>query len=139
MRDGGPHAAASLRAWRLVAAYGPPLALMAVIWALSSRSHLGTGLGTIDLVLRKLAHMTEFGLLAALWTRALLRHRGATRALAVGAAIAVAWAAVDELHQSAVPGRHGTPVDVAIDAAGVAIAVTLLRRWWSRERPVIGR
>ena len=27
----------------------------------------------------------------------------------------------DELHQSTVDGRHGTPVDVAIDAVGVAL------------------
>jgi VanZ family protein len=105
----------------------PPLALMALIFALSAQPDLGTGLGVWDTVLRKGAHMTEYGLLWFAWWRALgFRHRGAA------AAIALAYAASDELHQHFVAGRHGTPVDVAIDAAGIAIAVALAE--WQRRR-----
>ncbi len=49
----------------------PPLTLMAVIFYLSAQEDLSSGLGDWDLILRKGAHMTEFGLLALLWWRAL--------------------------------------------------------------------
>jgi VanZ family protein len=44
---------------------------------------------------------------------------------------ALAYAASDELHQHFVRGRHAAPVDVAIDAVGIAaglVAWTRLRR-----------
>ena len=44
-----------------VGRFGPPLALMALIFALSAQPDLNSGLGGWDTVLRKLAHMTEFG------------------------------------------------------------------------------
>ena len=44
-----------------------------VIFAFSSVPSLSTGLGTWDLVLRKLAHLTEYAVLGALLARALAR------------------------------------------------------------------
>jgi VanZ family protein len=35
----------------------------------------------------------------------------------------VLYAASDELHQTFVSGRHGSPLDVAIDAFGIGAAV----------------
>jgi VanZ family protein len=49
-------------------------------------------------------------------------------------AITLAYAAGDEFHQSFVDGRHGTPVDVLIDAAGVGIAVAIHPRRKARAR-----
>ena len=105
----------------MIARFAPPLALMALIFWLSDQPDLGTGLGGIDFLLRKLAHMTEYGLLFVLWLRALGWERPWAAAL-----IAVGYAATDEWHQTMVDGRHGTPVDVAIDAAGVAVAAWLV-------------
>lgn len=102
---------------RHVSRFAPPLALMAVIYALSAQPDLGTGLGTIDLVARKLAHMVEFGLLWLLWVRAL----GASM-LVLATLITLGYAAGDEWHQTMVAGRVGSPVDVLVDALGVAIA-----------------
>ena len=96
---------------------------MAVIFFLSAQPDLSSGLGTWDTVLRKAAHMTEYGLLWLLLFRA-FGWRGAWWA----AAIAVGYAISDELHQSTVDGRTGTPIDVAIDAAGVGLAALV----WSR-------
>ena len=97
--------------------YGPPLVLMAVIFFLSAQPDLNSGLGVWDLVLRKLAHMVEYGLLWFLWWRALgYGHPGASIAIAIGYAIS------DEYHQSLVEGRDGSPWDVAIDALGVGLA-----------------
>jgi len=112
-----------------VGRFAPPLALMALIFYLSSLSSVGTGLGTFDFVLRKLAHMTEFGLLWVLLHRALRWQAPWAAAVAV-----VLYAAIDELHQSFVDGRHGTPVDVFIDAAGVAVAALVLRASRARWR-----
>lgn len=105
-----------------VARFGPPVALMGLIFFLSAQPDLGSGLGSWDLVLRKLAHMAEYGLLFVLWRRAL---PGASPWLA--AAIAVGYAVTDEVHQSFVDGRKGTPVDVAIDAVGVLLAGIVTR------------
>jgi VanZ family protein len=109
-----------------VSRFAPPLALMAVIFAFSAQPDLSSGLGMWDTILRKAAHMAEYGLLWWLWWRA-LEHRHAAWAVA----ITLAYAASDELHQSFVAGRHGTPVDVLIDGVGVALAglaVVLHRR-----------
>jgi VanZ family protein len=98
-----------------------PLLLMGLIFYLSAQPDLNSGLGTWDAILRKGAHMTEFGLLWFLWTRVV----GPFGALA----IALAYAASDEFHQTFVDGRHGTPVDWAIDAAGMGIAAALWVAW----------
>ena len=102
-----------------------PLALMGVIYLLSAQPDLDSGLGTLDFVLRKLAHATEYALLTILWAWAL---RPATRwNVPAAAAITILYAASDEFHQTFVEGRHGTPTDILVDAAGVVIAITLLR------------
>jgi VanZ family protein len=79
---------------------------------------LGTGLGGWDLVLRKFAHAAEYAVLGALLVRATGR---AGLAFALGTLYAIS----DELHQSLVPGRLGSPLDVAIDALGVAAGIAL--------------
>jgi len=109
-----------------VTRYALPVALMGVIFALSAQPDLNSGLGTVDTVLRKLAHMAAFGLLWWFWLRAL--GRPLTAAL-----ITLVYAASDEWHQSFVDGRTGTPVDWAIDAVGVAIAAAV---FYSQPRSV---
>src|ERR671930_2027876 len=96
-----------------ISQFFPPLLLMAVIFFLSAQPNLSSGLGTIDLIGRKLVHMSEYGLLFLLWLRA---TRWRTPLLAT--AVAIGYAVTDEWHQTAVAGRHGSPVDVLIDSAG---------------------
>ena len=96
----------------------PVVAWAALIFALSSVPDLGTGLGGWDLVLRKIAHAGEYAVLGALLVRATGR---AGLAFALGALYAVS----DEIHQSLVPGRLGSPLDVVIDAVGVAVGIVL--------------
>jgi VanZ family protein len=108
----------------------PVLVWAGVIFALSSIPSLNSGLGGWDYALRKGAHMTEYAILAVLLVRA-------TGSYAWAFAFAVAYAASDEVHQLFVRGRHGSPIDVAIDAVGALIGITLLRskiRRWSTER-----
>jgi VanZ family protein len=97
-----------------------PVVLWAgLIFAFSSVPHLGTDLGTWDTVLRKCAHVTEYAVLALLLYRA-LEHELA--AFLVG----VAYAVTDEIHQAFVRGRHASPFDVSMDAAGLALGLLLL-------------
>jgi VanZ family protein len=106
----------------------PPLILMAVIFALSAQPDLNSGLGTIDMIGRKLIHMSEYGLLCFLWWRGLRTVAPPGRALVLAFAFAVGYAVTDEFHQHFIRGRHGTPVDVLIDAAGAAVAAFVIRR-----------
>ncbi|MDP1850424.1 MAG: VanZ family protein [Solirubrobacteraceae bacterium] len=100
-----------------VSRYAPPLAVMALIFALSATPDLSSGLGTWDLVLRKIAHVTIYALL---WLT-LARATDWRRPILAGV-VAVLYAVSDEIHQSFVGGRHGAPTDVAIDCVGIGLA-----------------
>ena len=103
--------------------FGPPLLLMGLIFFFSAQPDLNSGLGVWDTIGRKLIHAATYGALWFLWWRALgYGHPGPA------IAITLLYAASDEYHQTFTEGRHGTPVDVAIDAAGVVIAVALASR-----------
>ncbi|MEA2438796.1 MAG: hypothetical protein QOH76_220 [Thermoleophilaceae bacterium] len=108
--------------------WAPPIALMGVIFLLSAQADLNSGLGTIDLIGRKIIHASEYALLCFLWWRGLRTLASPTKAVLIALAIAIGYAGTDELHQRSVQGRHGTPVDVLIDATGAAIAATLIYR-----------
>jgi VanZ family protein len=101
----------------------PVFAWALVIFALSSVPHLGTDLGLWDTILRKLAHTAEYAVLGALLVRALRRPEPAV-------ILGVLYAVSDELHQTFVPGRHGSPVDVAIDSVGIVLGIVA----WQRAR-----
>ena len=105
----------------MFSAWLPVVAWAALIFTLSSVPDLGTGLGGWDLVLRKLAHGAEYAVLGVLLLRA-VEHAWASFW------IAVAYAVTDELHQAFVPGRHASPLDIAVDAAGAAIGIALVLR-----------
>jgi VanZ family protein len=105
----------------------PPLALMAAIFYFSAQPSLELGLGGLELIGRKLVHFAEYALLCLLWWRAFEPGMGARRAALVALIVTSGFAATDELHQSFVEGRHGTPVDWAIDTAGAALMAFALR------------
>ncbi len=76
-------------------------------------------------VIRKTAHMIEYGVLAffvwaVLFGFADLRRR---YAYIIPVIFSAAVGALDERHQTAVRGRYGTWIDVCVDAAGAVIAV----------------
>jgi VanZ family protein len=101
----------------------PVVAWAAFIFLLSSIPDLGTGLGGWDTALRKIAHAGEYAVLGALLLRA-------TRRSGLAFAVGTLYAMSDELHQSFVTGRHGSAIDVAIDAVGVACGIAL----WQQVR-----
>jgi VanZ family protein len=107
--------ARGFRAWAPIALWA------AVIFAFSSIPSLSSGLGTWDLILRKIAHLSEYAILGALLLRAIQRPAVAILAGAL-------YAVTDEVHQHFVRGRHAAWYDVLIDTVGVAIGVLA----WSR-------
>jgi VanZ family protein len=107
--------------------WGPPLALVAMIWFFSSQPDLSSGLGVLDLVGRKLIHAAEYALLCFLLWRALRERLPATGAVAAAFVLSVAYGAVDEYHQTFVAGRNGSPVDLGIDAGGAGLAGLAIR------------
>ena len=108
--------AARLNAWL------PVVLWAAVIFTISSVPSLDSGLGVWDTVLRKMAHLGEYALLGGLLYRAVQREPAA---IVLGSLYAV----TDEVHQSFVTGRHGSPVDWLIDTAGVVAGVALMSRF----------
>ena len=99
--------------------WGPVIVWMALIFVLSSQASDGRHTDVVVL-LRKGAHVCEYLILT------LLLRRATTPAAA--ALIALAYAASDEWHQTFVPGREGTPRDVAIDGIGITLASVLAPR-----------
>ena len=106
-----------------ISAWIPVVLWAALIFTLSSVPDLGTGLGTWDTVLRKIAHTAEYALFGALLYRA-------TRRPAAALLLASVYAVTDEIHQTFVAGRHGSPVDWLIDTAGAAIGIVIAARAW---------
>jgi VanZ family protein len=127
---------------RLASLLLPPLVLAALIFFLSAQPDDGQDRATWDVVLRKLAHVTEYLLLALATWRALRGLRPEWKPVAqigVAALFTLAYAVSDEFHQTFVDGRNGTPVDVAIDAVGISIACLLaLRTYAGRRRRTVG-
>ncbi len=115
-------------------AWLPALAIAAIIWQLSSTPDLAIASGWLDTVTRKVAHVVVFGLLCAACVGGLrAQRRTAATCLVGGALLALAYAVIDEYHQSLVPTRVGTPVDVAIDALGIGIATMVLVMAFNRR------
>ncbi len=101
-------------------------------WLFPNASRLT--LSFMHFVVRKCAHFTEYFLLSLLILRAIRRDRNELRLAWVMAAILVVagYAALDEFHQSFVPGRTAEFSDVLLDTlAGVAAqaAVALAESW----------
>ena len=114
--------------------WAPPIALMAVIFALSAMPADNEDHGFLYILSRKVAHFSEYALLLALWWRALATKVSERRALVLALAITVLYAATDELHQTFVNGRAGRPLDVGSDTAGALAAAALIARAKLRRR-----
>jgi len=83
----------------------------------------------IHMVLRKLAHLLEYAVLALLWYRALHKVGGRTPRTAAWVALSICLACsfADEAHQSMLPSRHGSARDFVIDAFGATAMLTIAR------------
>jgi VanZ family protein len=109
---------------------------MGAIFFLSAQSSSGSH-SVFELILRKLAHVTEYAVLTLCWWRALSGLQVSSsnrRRVLLAVCLALAYSASDELHQTFISGRHGTPVDVLIDSVGMTIAAVIATRTYARRR-----
>ncbi len=137
-----PARARSSRAVTALERWLPLLAWMVLIYWLSAQPvvpHPGRAIGLHDHLVDYTAHAVLFGALTLLtwWalgdpgTPSLLLRRGR---LAAALVWAVLYAASDELHQIAVPGRCATLPDWLADVAGILLAGATLWAWERRAR-----
>lgn len=89
-------------------------------------SGLGIPEELMHTLVRKLAHMAEFGILGILWALAILPKTGSLlKRMGLCLALCLGAAAVDETIQLFVPGRSGELLDVCIDLTGSLLGVVL--------------
>ena len=92
---------------------------------------------TLHYALRKAGHFAGYGILGALWFRAIAWTMG-TRSVIWCAGLAIAGtfliASLDEWHQSFSPARTGSVQDVALDMSGALTLVLLAMMWVARRR-----
>lgn len=86
-------------------------------------------LDALNLVVRKCAHVAEYGILGGLMFRAVRGERPSWRMRWAIAAIVLATsvASIDEIHQTFTLLRTGTWHDVLLDAVGATLAQILIR------------
>lgn len=91
----------------------------------------------IHIITRKAAHFTEYAILAFLAARAFRtspRPALANRWFIAALALVVAYALLDEYHQSFVPSRTASIYDSLVDIAGGLTALLVVRHRHNRAR-----
>ena len=97
----------------------------------------------IHYFVRKAAHMTEYFLLALSLQLPLTawfsQHLKPNFRIIIGFVSTVLFAALDEFHQSFVPGRSGNLTDVCIDSTGALIASLSLLLFYTLYKKKLAR
>jgi VanZ family protein len=88
-------------------------------------------IASVQLIVRKCGHLSEYAILAALLFRALRQHR--ERALALSFFIAATYAVLDEFHQSFVTSRTASGWDILVDCLGAAAGMGLYALFQNRR------
>jgi VanZ family protein len=113
----------SLSSERFGADYTGDLLASVVAW-LTARAG-PAAVDALHLALRKLAHLTEYAMLAVFWILAFTGEAGlgSRRAALWALGLCAGWAGLDEARQSLTANRTASLGDVAIDTAGAAIGM----------------
>lgn len=82
--------------------------------------------GLANFVVRKIAHFSEYGILAALIYSYLRENLNKLRSTVYALIISFIYACSDEIHQYFVPGRSMMVRDVIIDTSGAAAALIII-------------
>ncbi len=103
-------------------------ALVKIMEGVSHKDFSANFLGSLHLIIRKLAHVTEYTALggcAGFFTKTIAPGLKSRSIFAL--MISVLYAATDEIHQYFVPGRVGTWSDVLIDSIGIVLGILIYR------------
>jgi VanZ family protein len=115
-----------------------PLLYMGLIWTLSSMpSDAVVALpdSKVDRFLKESMHLIEFAILYFLLVLAFLTGGRFTKKLnIILAVIAALYGVTDEIHQSFIPARSSSLIDVAKDWIGVAVTYYFVHQAWFGER-----
>jgi hypothetical protein len=107
---------------KIIIAYAPAVIWASLIFFLSAQEVLpGFTVSLHDFLFKKSAHMFVYGVLFYLLLRATRQHSGDKSKVfqyALPLLITLAYACIDEWHQSTVPGRYPTGRDIAYDMLG---------------------
>ena len=115
-------------AWR----WGPAIAWAALIFALSAQPGLKMSSdASVDAPVRHVAHIFVYAVLAVLLVHALggLGRPLTWRTAGIVALLAIGYGITDELHQSFVPSRTPTVIDVVYDAMGTVFGLGVAWAW----------
>ena len=105
------------------------LAWCVAIYFVSDIPNLRTDLGFLDYVFRKIAHITVFGVLYAMFYRAYRSsfQKSKLNSFIVSMIFCLSFAVSDEFHQSFVPGRSGNIIDALLfDGSGSLLAASII-------------
>lgn len=107
----------------------PPVVWALIIFTFSSFSTPSTSIiYWQDFIVKKTAHMLEYGIFALLLYRALRAYEmDETKAVILAILFAGIYGLTDEFHQSFTPGREPRIRDVAFDTIGASLA--MLAAW----------
>ena len=112
----------------------PVLLWMGVIFYLSNQPDLKTPFGIWDTILRKFAHVFEFGILTLLIWRALAQHQlKLLQLIGWSSVIALLYAISDEWHQHFISTRNGDIWDLLIDCIGIIVIVIIVGSYYRRK------
>ncbi len=106
----------------------PVLFWALIIFSFSSFSTTSTSdIYWQDFIVKKTAHMVEYGILALLLYRAFRGYKlNKTRAVILSILLAGIYGVSDEFHQSFTPGREPHIRDVAFDTIGASLAMLVI-------------
>lgn len=109
----------------------PPIAWAIIIFLFSSLTVTPTSeIYWKDFIVKKSAHIIEYGIFAALIYRA-LRGEGVEKinAALISILIATVYGATDEFHQGFTPGREPRVRDVVFDTIGAIAGVYICKKY----------
>lgn len=89
------------------------------------------GARVLNFIIRKLAHISVFGLLGIFLYNALKKNK-----LAIAWFLTTLYAASDEFHQSLVPNRTASVTDVLLDSGGALLAILIIKKLLKENKQV---
>lgn len=118
-----------------------PFCYMLFIWYLSSQpADQVVEFKVYDSFIKESLHLVEFGILYFLFVFSFLIDGKLTKKTSIFVAIvSCLWGVIDEIHQSFVPYRSATFIDVVKDVIGVLVGYWIVHRSYILKKNKLGK